>query len=283
MKIKTFFRGIVGLFLITTVLSCKKEESEKVLKPENLEDIAYDTHAQTTMDVYLPEGRTDTTRVIFLLHGGYWSAGDKDELTEQAKYYRGKGFAVVNMNYKLSGTDENNVHPTQMNDIHQAVNFVASKASEWHISKEKFGMGGISAGAHLALLYTYGYNTTNKIKAVVSLAGPTNFTDTRGIGAEQAAAVEAFLGASFMDNPALYVQASPSSRVSSLSKPTLFIHGTNDIVVPVTQSEDLHVKLNGLNVTNKLIMYDSGHEVFTTTNTQEILDEIEKWFRLYIK
>jgi dipeptidyl aminopeptidase/acylaminoacyl peptidase len=282
MKFKVYTPLVLILFVLGFA-SCKKNKDPEPIKEEVFLDTRYSTNDENTMDVYLPLQRSDTTKVLFLLHGGSWADGDKDDLTELAVYLKDKGFAVVNMNYRLTSTDPANIHPTQQNDIKAAINFVASKAFNWHISSDRYGMLGVSAGAHLALLYTYAYNSNNKIKAVASLSGPTNFTDPRGIGFPQAAAVAALLGASFEENPSLYLETSPLAKVSSLSKPTLIIHGNFDTVVPAHQATDLYAKLDLFNIDSDLVLYNTGHDLYDDSNKQQILDKITTWFSAKIK
>jgi acetyl esterase/lipase len=272
------------LSLIIIGSSCKKAgDGDGPAEASEHLDVAYGPHELNKMDVYLPADRGDTTNVIFLLHGGGWYEGDKADLTERAKYFRGKGFAVVNLNYRLAGTAGGHVHPAQQNDIAAAVNFVSAKYFEWKISKDRYAIAGISAGAHLALLYTYAYNTNDKIKAVVSLAGPTNFVNPGGISTG-AAAVPVFLGVD-LNNASLstYIQASPLARANTLSKPTLLIHGTADGVVAVEHSRQLHEKLTNLGVPNTYEEVGTGHEVFSDANTQDLLDKIEAFLKEYVK
>jgi dipeptidyl aminopeptidase/acylaminoacyl peptidase len=282
------FKAFIAIFFIAGIVSCKKSDNKEPLKAQDEIDLSYGLHEQHKLDVYLPAGRSDTTQTIILLHGEGWSAGDKDTLTEIAIYYRDKGFAVVNMNYRLTNTPEDNTHPAQELDIADAVNFVASKAIDWHISANKFGIAGVSAGAHLALLYTYAFNADGRIKTVVSLAGPTNFTDTENIGLSQAAAVQALIGEDFNDdNLSYYIQASPLAKASPLSKPTLIFHGDYDNIVPIKQSVDLHnaLKAHGLKDDDNELVYlhAVGHEILTASNKKEVLDKIENWFRKKIK
>lgn len=277
-------KGLIALFLMVSIISCKKSEDPGPLEAQEEIDLSYGAHAQQTLDVYLPAGRTDTTKVVILLHGGGWATGDKSELTEFATYYRDKGFAVVNMNYRLTGTAET-VHPAQQLDIAAVINFVASKAIGWRVSQTKFGIAGVSAGGHLALLYTYAYNSDGRVKTVVSLAGPTNFTDTENVQPAQQLAVRLLLGKDLNAvNLPDYIQASPLARVNALSRPTLLFHGTADLTVFPKQSLDLHNKLTQLGVRNEYVeLVGVGHEIFSPTNKQAIFDKIENWLKENIK
>lgn len=281
------FNGLLVLFLMFGAASCKKDnERDESLKADTIKDLSYGIYSKNTMDVYLPEGRTDTTKVILLLHGGWWVGGDKEELQENAEYFQDKGFAVVSMNYRLAGPTES-VHPAQQIDIAAAINYISSKAFEWKVSPDKLALAGVSAGAHLALLYTYTNNVNNKVKTVISISGPTNFTEemdiTNPVVAQAAAALKLFLGKSFQEDPQLYLQASPLARASSLSKPTLILHGSVDGIVPVKQANDLNAKLTLLNVKHQINTYPAGHELFNPTNAQEIRDVIEVWLNENLK
>lgn len=276
-----------GLLLFLIVGNgCKKtsDDSGISLKSENYINVSYGTHARNVMDVYLPEKRDKNTPVILLVHGGSWLEGDKSAFTDLAKYWRDKGFVAATMNYRFTNTAENNIHPAQVNDIAKAIEFIGSKSNEWIISPDKFALQGASAGAHLSLLYTYNYDTGNKVKTVISLAGPTDLTAIQSAGPAQIQVVQWLIGASPQANPAAYVQASPITHVKSTSKPTLMFHGKLDIVVPYQQSVDLNNKLKQAGATGKLILYeDTGHEVLNLNHTAAFLAECESWLKLYLK
>ncbi|MBC8054416.1 MAG: alpha/beta hydrolase [Sphingobacteriaceae bacterium] len=278
MKFKIF--TVFVLLFVLTISACKKDSGkEDPLKAEDFLDVSYGSHEQNTFDVYLPEKRGDTTRVIIMLHGGTWFEGDKKELTEYALYYRNKGFVVVNMNYRLTGTAET-IHPAQQNDITAAITYIVSKSHAWHIPANKFGLLGVSAGGHLALLYTYAYDVKNKIQTVVALSAPTNFTDIENLSLQQAVAIEALVGKTYDQDPSLYFKISPLVQVNSLSKATLLLHAKNDEIVLVQQAMALKNKLIQFGVAqSSFLEYETGHTLVNDTNKKEILDNIEAWLR----
>src|ERR1044072_2498602 len=67
-------------------------------------NVAYGPDPKQVMDVYLPAGRSvHSTKILFLIHGGSWSGGDKngfktyiDSLNNHLKDY-----AFININYRL--------------------------------------------------------------------------------------------------------------------------------------------------------------------------------------
>ncbi|MHB1179298.1 MAG: alpha/beta fold hydrolase [Daejeonella sp.] len=283
-KLKCVFASIALLLIFTA--SCKKGTVQPLvpLKSEDYINVSYGTNARNRLDIYLPPERDQNTPVILLVHGGSWFEGDKSVFTDLAKYWRDKGYATATMNYRLTNSAENNIHPAQVNDIGKAIEFISSKSVNWHISPDKFALQGASAGAHLSLLYTYKYNTDNKVKAVISMAGPADLTMVQLGSPRQAQVIQWLIGTTIQADPLAYAQASPVTHISAASKPTLIFHGKLDAVVPYQQSADLVARLNQLGVNSKLVLYeDTGHEVLNLNHTVSFLADSESWFKLYLK
>lgn len=282
---------LVALVVGFVLGSCAKLETvtiaETEVKPlaaQEMLNVSYGPHYRNKLDIYLPQGRSGNSKVIVLVHGGSWVEGDKSSMADLAKFLQNKGYACATINYRLTHTPENNIHPAQVNDLGAAIEFISGKAGEWKISPDKFGVLGASAGAHIGMLYTYHYNTDNKVKTVVSMAGPANLTDERNINPQMRTVVEWLIGAALETNPTAYEQASPINYVASASKPTLIFHGKKDVVVPPHQSTDLKVKLDQFQVKNKLVLYDeTGHEVINAGNMAGFLAELDGWFRENLK
>jgi acetyl esterase/lipase len=281
-------RLLVAIVLVGTLsYSCKKTAAviEEPLKSEDILDLAYGDNAKQVLDIYLPEKRTESTKVVILIHGGFWTGGDKKDLSLYVKFLQNNGFAVANINYRLINASENNIHPAQINDITKAVAYISSKAPSWHVSPNQMGIIGASAGAHLGLLYTYAYNSDDKVKTVISIAGPSNFTNLTFAGELQKLVLSNFLGKTMQQDPALYVSASPVTHIKGNSKATLIIHGNRDVVVPQQQAVDLKSKLDLHKVPNELYLVENaGHEdVVGPVNSVEALSKVLTWLSTYIK
>lgn len=181
-------KSIAYLFMSAcfVLFSCEKDKNNSAAA-RVITDVSFGADAKQTMDVYLPEGRNEQTPVVVMLHGGGFVAGDKAEISARAQQLSAKGFAVLNVNYRLVSIDGVLSNPIvhkpspvkiadQLNDIQAAVNLAASKTAEWGISADKWGIAGHSAGGTLALLYAYGdKNTGNRVKVAGNWAGATNF------------------------------------------------------------------------------------------------------------
>jgi acetyl esterase/lipase len=186
---KKLYRVFLLVALITTVLtSCKKDDEEVITaEAKTLLDVAYGTGAQHTVDVYLPANRSTNTSVIIFVHGGAFISGDKVDFNSLVKELVNANFAVVNANYtSVDPTGINSTPPQhleskikvkdQVTEMSSIVDLVRSKAKEWNVSRDKIGMAGHSAGATLSLLYGYDARNTNKVKAIVNIAGSLDLT-----------------------------------------------------------------------------------------------------------
>ena len=275
--VKTTFSILAFLLIFST--GCKKDPEEKAgnLAKEDLTDVRYGAHASQTMDVYLPNNRSNQTKTIIFVHGGFWIGGDKAELTNFAKQFRDKGYTAISINYRLANTAENHSHPAQVNDLGDAIAFIRDHSDEWQTSGDALALVGASAGGHIALLYTYAYDTGNHIKTVISLAGPTNLTNMQNASPQQAQVVRWFLGADAGTPPNVFQQASPISHVSAATKATLLLHGKLDVIVPYQQSVELKARLDQFGVKNKLVTYDNlGHEADLNA-VPGLVTEMEEW------
>ena len=152
-------------------------------------DVSYGTDSAQRFDVMLPAGRTDTTPVVFVVHGGGFVAGSRAEFEEVSRALFAKGLAVVNLDYRLVDTTGLLTLPPvhqasavriaqQVADIRAAIDRVAANAADWKIRTTRWAIVGHSAGGTLALLYTYnfgGYNSDERVTVAGNWAGLTTF------------------------------------------------------------------------------------------------------------
>ena len=114
--------------------------------PKELLNVPYGMHSRQVLDFY--QAKSDKpTPVVFYIHGGGWSNGDKKI---NPKQFLDKGISVAAINYRFvqHGVEENVVPPVKapLEDAARALQFVRSKAGEWNIDKKRIGATGGSAG-----------------------------------------------------------------------------------------------------------------------------------------
>ena len=264
-NLKTIFFKILILFFVLSCTTNNLEDSENIEGTNPLEylenlDVSYGDDSDQKFDIYLPPNRTLDTKVIILVHGGGWSAGDKSDMigVKDLIFQSFSNIAVVNINYRLA--DENNSpYPMQTDDITAVVNHLITNRNNYVIDDD-FGFIGSSAGAHLSLLWSYTSDTDNNVKMVCSIVGPTNFTDPaylNNTNPELQALIDLYgvnATISFLE------EVSPYHRATATSPPTILFYGGQDPLIPTTQGTAMRDKLVELRVTQEFTLYENeGH------------------------
>ena len=284
------YMKIYLILIFVFLTSCNKDDTASILPNEEtiITDVAYGTHQRQKMDIYLPKNRHDSTKVIIYLHGGGWYMGDKADIKEGAIYFQKQGFAFVSTNYRLTQTTENNIHPTQMHDIEKVISTIGQNKQKWHLSDDKLALFGGSAGAHLSMLYAYKYNTNGKVKAVISMSGPTDLTDSILInssigGLSIGLMIESYIGASIATQVTKWRDASPINFITTNSAPTLFAHGTNDSAVPYQQSLLAYNKFQSVGGVAQLEPLANVEHDLAGTNWGDLLPKMVSFLNLHLK
>ena len=178
---------------------------------------------------------TDLPKPLFTFTGG-WYTGDKSNISARNVFTTAR---VCVHHYQLStySYHRKQIQPAQMQDIDRVIVLISQKQQEWSLPDDKLALFGGSAGAHLSMLYAHKYHTNGKVKAVVSMSGPTDLADSilRNIsigGASIGAMIESYIGVSFTAQPSDWQAARPVSYLTSRSVPSLFVNGTIDTAVP---------------------------------------------------
>ncbi len=263
-----YFSVILVSFAALVFTSCSKSDpvnnNTTQVVAKTMIDVSYGADAAQKMDVYLPANRTvASTKVLILIHGGSWVSGDKTDFVAFVDTLKRRlpDYAIFNINYRLSASPVN-IFPTQELDIKAATEFIYSKKNEYIIS-DKFVMVGASAGAHLAMLQAYKYNTPVKAKAVVSFFGPSDLTDMYnnpvGGNTTLSAGLAYAIGATPAQNTAIYTTSSPVNFISiSSAMPTILLHGGMDPLVNASQSTTVQSMLSSAGITNQFVLYPLG-------------------------
>jgi acetyl esterase/lipase len=149
-------------------------------------NIAYGLHPLQQMDVHTPGKSSAQTPVVFLIHGGGFVMGRKEDFEIPAQLFRREGFIVVNLSHRLidvswfSKTDTPHSSRTTINDqladVDAAVRFYKKQARGWNLSAERLYIAGHSAGAILAMLYLLQEGRHEAVRAAGNWAGITDLT-----------------------------------------------------------------------------------------------------------
>jgi acetyl esterase/lipase len=139
-------------------------------------------HSRQVLDLYLPDQPSEKPwPVVIWIHGGAWMGGSRVNPPIMALLQ--KGIAVASIDYRFS---QDAIWPAQSYDCKAAVRFLRAHADKYHLDADRFGVGGDSAGGHLAAFVgTSGdvatmegdlgnTNVSSQVQAVLDWFGPTD-------------------------------------------------------------------------------------------------------------
>jgi acetyl esterase/lipase len=265
-------------FFLVVLLSMTATQSIAQRVPEGVRDIQDLEYAKIgakslRLDLLLPRTSDKPAPLVVWVHGGAWMGGDKSQCPVRPLVT--SGFAVASINYRLSQEAK---FPAQIFDCKGAVRWLRAHTKEYGFDPGNIGAWGPSAGGHLvALLGTSGavkelegdvggnLDQSSKVQAVIDFFGPTDFLRMRGhksnLDHDAPDSPEAkLIGGAVHDNPEKARKADPIQYITKDDPPFLIMHGDQDMIVPVNQSELLYeaLKKTGVTVTYEPVK-GAGH------------------------
>ena len=141
-------------------------------------NLDYEKIPNNNYDIYIPysslENKKNKNGIFFFLHGGFYISGNKKEIEYLCIRYAKLGYITVNIEYSLL-TNNNNIFRI-MDEISSAIESTKKKLEELNFENLVCCLGGISTGAHLALLYSYWLKSNSKIpiEFVINFSGNLN-------------------------------------------------------------------------------------------------------------
>ncbi|MCL2299471.1 MAG: alpha/beta hydrolase [Firmicutes bacterium] len=229
-------------------------------------DIAYASQSERQkVDICLPRKKGGTD-VVFFIHGGGWSAGDKSLHRDACIKYAKQGYAAAAMNYRFINPDlpperQSATCADMLDDIGNAIAAVKARMIEEGYTPRKMAVGGCSAGGHLTMLYAYsrGARAAIPIAFLFPDVGPTDFTDPAYLDMPVRLARDLaprLAGRADFDPLAM----SPLHYAAPGAPPTLLRYGALDELVPLSQGTLLQAALEAAGVRSDLLVYpNSGH------------------------
>jgi len=196
--------------------------------------IAHDDHPDTVLDLHVPAGARSGVTVV-LVHGGFWREEyRRDLMTPLVPSLLAQGHVVANLEYRRVGGAGG--WPTTLADVAAGVDALADVEV---VDPDRVVTVGHSAGGHLAVWAAVrhllppdapGADPVVRPCAAVSQAGVLDLAGASGLGA---GAVEALLGGTSEDR----LDVADPSRLLPAGVPVVLVHGADDEIVPLAQSE----------------------------------------------
>lgn len=110
-------------------------------------DLRYGPGPKETLDLFVPDSMPRGTLVF--IHGGYWRALDKHDVSFVATPFVARGLAVAAVNYDLCPVASVSAIVDQ---CRRAVAWLAREGAKHGASAQRIVVGGNSAGGHLAAM-----------------------------------------------------------------------------------------------------------------------------------
>jgi acetyl esterase/lipase len=216
-------------------------------KPETLQYFQ-SGGADLSLDFYAAEGRKPAPCVV-VLHTGGWDNGVRQEFLELDHHLASKGYAVALIDYRLAPTSP---WPAQWEDTLAALRFLTDRADDFGIDPKKFVLMGRSAGGQIAETVA-APGTQAGIVGCIGLYAPADlnfayqYANKKDI-LNSDKLLRQYLGGTPAEVKENYDSASAYGLVNEKTPPTLLIHGANDDMVWVKQSERYasQLKANGV-------------------------------------
>ena len=275
------------------------------------EDVIYGRKYGTalTMDVFTPKKDAKGIGVIFVVSGGFFSSHEAiNPVFVRPLIDRGfTVFAVVH------GSQPRFTVPEIVQDMNRAVRFIRHHAKDYGIDPDRIGIYGGSAGGHLSLMLgTAGDKgdpnakdpvdrESSRVQAVACFFPPTDLLNFGKPGKEMIHATDhqppfraAFDYRELDKQSMVWVpitdaqrlreitrQISPINFVTPDDPPTLIIHGDEDTLVALQQSELIMDKFKKTGVEAKLVVKKgAGHG---WAGLEKDLIQFADWFDQHLK
>jgi len=294
---KKVFSFATTLIVAFAMISCSDAATTSATTVTTWTNVSYaSVSSANKLDIYLPSTGEGPFPVIVWIHGGAFMMGSKSMVSGVQPYLTGKGFAVVSINYRLSGEA---LFPAQIYDVKAAIRFIKANAAMYKLNPDKIATWGEAAGAGLASLagtsggvaeledMSMGNSSQNsRVQAVVDLFGPINFLTmdsqwtTLGVSGQSHDAASSpesiFVGGAIQTKQAACNSYNPETYITA-DDPAFYIeHGSNDVLIPYLQAKNFYDKLVpviGSENANYKLLSGAGHAdaAFSTTSNLSLL------------
>ncbi len=252
-------------------------------------DVEYGQGGERALRMHLlaPRERSEEPLpVLVWIHGGGWSGGSRESGLPRLIPFARQGFFCASIEYRFS---QEAIFPAQIEDCKCAIRYLRAHAEKYGLDPERIGVWGNSAGGHLVALLgtsadvkelegTGGWaEHSSAVQAVCDFCGPADFP---AWSVDTHRAVRQLFGGPLSERLELARLASPVTHASPQSPPFLIVHGDQDDVVPIAQSEALYKSLkgHGVDVTFERIP-GAGHALVSP----EVMQLAEKFFERTLK
>jgi acetyl esterase/lipase len=211
-------------------------------------NLVYGPLERHRLDIWRLSTTPTNAPVIFYLHGGAWTFGDKREQGRPMLHeFVRRGWIVVASNYRLAPRFP---WPAQIEDATRVLGWIKKNIATYGGDPDRVVVAGGSAGGHLASLLALSTDDPTwrpeemtdvadwTVRGALSFYGVLEMTGDetqwRGLGRTIRRLLESrVVQLPFSGNEELYRALSPYERITAQSPPFFVVQGVNDTLVEV--------------------------------------------------
>ncbi|RTE55425.1 beta-galactosidase [Arenibacter aquaticus] len=223
--------------------------------------------SQPTLTPFLADtALSKGTAVIICPGGGYSHLAINKEGYKVAKWFNTLGISAFVLKYRMPTDltmDDKTIGPLQ--DVQEAIRMVRRNSEKWHISADKIGVMGFSAGGHLASTLSTHYDDKTYIPKDQTSAKPDFSILVYPVismleGTTHNGSKKNLLG----ENPSQKSinKYSNAKQVTHSTPPAFLVHATDDKAVPVENSIEYYLALKQHKVSAEMHVYEKGGHGF---------------------
>ncbi len=277
----------VLLLLVTCVSPAQAEKPFEITH-----DVVYGHKAgmALTFDVVAPTQDDKDIGILFMVSGGWVSRWFPVEDALQKQSGSATIFSsLVDEGYTLflvrHGSSPYFKVPDAVADVRRAVRYIRLHADDFEVDPDRLGVCGGSAGGHLSLML-----------GTASDSGDASADDEVERQSDRVAAVVAYFPPTKLDEffhltgdfPALDFDhklaesVSPLMHVTPDDPPTLLVHGAEDKLVPLDNSERIHDAFTAQGVDSELIVIPGARHGFRGADNDRATRALVGWFNEHL-
>ena len=286
------------VIVVASLLSCHVARADADRAPRIEPDVVYGHKdgLALTMDVYRPKSKPNGAAILFMVSGGWFSRwAPPEQALPLFQPFLDQGYTMFAVRH---GSSPRYSIPEAISDVRRAVRFARKNADRFGVDADRFGVLGMSAGGHLALMLgTTGEDGTSdngaggakddlgkvssRVAAVVALVPPT---DLRVAVWEAPESLPAYRNFPALNLPLKEAGAnSPLVQVTRDDAPSLVIMGGKDELVPPKHGKWIDEAFEKAGVTRKLIIIPgAGHGLNGVVNRARVALESVAWFNRHL-
>ena len=232
----------------------------------------YGEHPRQFGEWFIPQ--VDRPPLVIVIHGGYWRPVWRLDIEEATSLdLAAHGFAVWSIEYRTYEFP----WPTTLLDVASAIDQGLAEAPRHGIDTSRRALLGHSAGGSLAAWATSrrslpadapGADPEAAAFDLVVLHAPVACLAIGSAEKLGDGAIDTYMGGRPADVPERYAVTDPHALTPDSGSPRLLLHGTEDVDVPVSQSEAYlaHLQAHGIAADLTIIPGDTHYEILDPTS-----------------